>query len=468
MAVSVVIRSISSNPNNNQVMSVMLPFDVVAMVLDHFEGQRADLKHFSLVCKGWLLPSRHRLFRMITLKMRPDRDEVTPFRAFLESPRGGDCARYVLALCVQGRGTESHWEPTLDLHVLGAIVHRLPRLQVFSVDQVRFEGLPGAGPRPPTCESVEHVGIARMTTWQNHDVKACLDLLHLFPRLKHLRTDDLGRMVENTVTTRVHPYPPPKDHLPFAETMRLDSLELRAFGPTLPVLQYALRAWNLSALTQLDLWHILPEELELLGAFLAEVKGTLQWLYLNITETRFVEDDPSECVSHLLCVPLGRVHVDVPALPCVPEECWPKLRLGEMQALETLVLFIALDDDPDEPGPAIDYMPYWQSVEILFETLPPSLREIHLGLEIVNEPRFIKRVLRDVDWRHIVRCLDKIPKFRRLKMFKEYRWRNDLCDPLEDYIKDILHKKLASLESRGILDLEPYKMPPLPPVKPIN
>lgn len=133
------------------------------------------------------------------------------------------------------------------------------------------------------------------------------------------------------------------------------------------------------------------------------------------------------------------------------------MQLSKCEALDTLVMFVPLDPNPDMDGPAMERHPYWKTAEIIIGDLPHSLQSLQLGLEIpMNEQDWAEEVLDEVRWRHIARCLDKLPKLNSVKVYATFRWYEDYRVALVDWAQELLCEKLPTLHSKGVLDLTPY------------
>ncbi|EKM57064.1 uncharacterized protein PHACADRAFT_254596 [Phanerochaete carnosa HHB-10118-sp] len=272
-----------------------LPVDIVAMIVDYFEGDREALCNMSLVAKAWVYPARVYLFRLMWILISQEHDGLAEFRHFLDTPRGQRHAGHIVGLCVRGvePGDESCWEPTVDLFALGEVVGQLSKLENFEADRVRFSGVPLHGPLPPIAPKVLDLSFARMTTWVYDDLKDCLDVLHLFPNVKQIMTDDLLRPVKET-GVRYDGMLPTK-YRKF-EHLRLEDLHHLAYGPASPLLHYMLHSMDLRNFTTLSLFHLSLEEIPYLGEFVHAVKDTLRYLYFKTTNIQFILDEERECI----------------------------------------------------------------------------------------------------------------------------------------------------------------------------
>ncbi|KAF8880659.1 hypothetical protein BD779DRAFT_1548254 [Infundibulicybe gibba] len=69
---------------NAETLSIsFLPSEIIDLVIDQLEGDRAALKFCSLVCRSWLPRTRHHLFSSLNIRTRP-----TPALDLLQSPLG--------------------------------------------------------------------------------------------------------------------------------------------------------------------------------------------------------------------------------------------------------------------------------------------------------------------------------------------------------------------------------------------
>ena len=102
----------------------MLPYELIGMILDYFETDKAELAKCTLIARSWVQPGRYHLFRTVTIVQSSDVDGLDGFHRFLESERGRPSATYIQGLGFRGVPLEDdeYWEPTLDLHELGASV----------------------------------------------------------------------------------------------------------------------------------------------------------------------------------------------------------------------------------------------------------------------------------------------------------------------------------------------------------
>ena len=439
-----------------QVMSTMLPYELIGMIVDYFETDKAELAKCTLIARSWVQPGRYHLFRTLTIvQAHGDDDRLAAFRRFLESERGQPYAPYVQGLCLRGvpPADDVFWEPTLDLHALGAVVHALSRLQVVNLDRVRLAGLPADAPAPQTCESVVRLNIARICTWTFHDVKDCVDIVHLFPGLQHFYTDNLGRYVDET--GRECEGPPPKDHIPFSPKLQLSEVTHKTFGPSSSLLDYFSSAFNLANLTTLVLWHLLPSEIASVGCFLAKVGSSLRRLDISLADCFIPEAYEGGYYFFQLCSlvnrSLGLDTVD-------PQPLWKGLQLPKCEVLETFLLYIALDYDPELPRPSTEFHPHWFSAELILARLPPSVQELHLALQVDNEPEWLEEVLHDVDWRRVARALARLPALRKVFVYTEDRRVGWYRTPVEDWTQELVCAKLPDAQARGVLD---FSCPPI-------
>ncbi|GJE93369.1 hypothetical protein PsYK624_095280 [Phanerochaete sordida] len=424
-----------------------LPIDIVALIIDYFADDRDTLRACAHVAQAWVYPARVFLFRLLRVSVAQAHDGLAEFRRFLDTPRGARAAGLVVYLRLAGvePADEYHWEPTIDLFALGDVVSRLPKLDTFMADRVRFAGVPAQGPLPLTAPSVFNLSFARMTTWVHDDLRECLDVLHLFPNAKEIMTDDLSRRMKVT-GERYHGELPTK-YRKF-EHLRLENLLHLAYGPTAPLLNYMLHCMNLRNFTHLTLFHLDVDEIPYLGRFVYAVKDSLHYLYFNTTNTQFVVDqDPDPMVY------------------------WPKLNLDKCTALETLAIYVNIDYCPWKPRPPDELYSYWEYVEIIFQGLPACLRRVELALEDREEPEWIEEVLLDVDWPHLQDMLCELPALDKV-LFHGYKsclvdnhYVESLKCPLEDWIQDLLRAQLRRLARKNVLDFigpRPNRRVPMP------
>lgn len=415
-----------------------LPIDIVQLIIDYFDEDRKALADLTLVSRAWVYPARVYLFRLLRVLVSQTHDGLAEFRRFLSTPRGLRHAGHVMYLRLQGvepaDGEQSHWEPTIDLFVLGDVASRLPKLGTFMADRVRFGGVPPHGALPPPAPHVRQLSLARMTTWTYDDLKECLDVLHLFPNATELMTDDLARRVQ--VTGIRYDGEVPSKFRTF-EHLRLQDLHLAAYGPSAPLLTYMLQCMNLRNFTSLTLSHLSRDEIPYLGRFIYAVKDSLRYLSFNTTNVQFVvSDDPDPD----------------------PEVYWPMLNLDKCTALEILAIYVNIDFCPWKDRPPAELYSYWEYIEIIFENLPPCLRRIELALEDREDPEWIEEVLLEVQWKHLEKSLKTLPLLEQV-LFHTYhpvlvqgRYVQERKCPLENWIQDIIREKLPLLGMKMQLD----------------
>ena len=79
--------------------------------------------------------------------------------------------------------------PDLDLETLGAIVHKLPNLEILELWALAWPGLSRHGPAPLIATSVQSLILTKISMWTFTSVGTILDVLHLFPNLRKLKTN---------------------------------------------------------------------------------------------------------------------------------------------------------------------------------------------------------------------------------------------------------------------------------------
>lgn len=133
------------------------------------------------------------------------------------------------------------------------------------------------------------------------------------------------------------------------------------------------------------------------------------------------------------------------------------MQLSKCEVLETFLLYIALDYDPELPRPPIEYHPHWFSAELILAELPPSVQEVHLALQDDNEPEWLEEVLHDVRWRHVAKSVKRLPSLRKLFVYSEGRQVDWYRVPVEAWTQELLCAKLPDAKARGVLD---FSAPP--------
>ncbi|THH00032.1 hypothetical protein EW026_g2418 [Hermanssonia centrifuga] len=314
-------------------------------------------------------------------------------------------------------------DPIIDLHTLGAVVNMLPRLEALELKSVAWPGLEAGSSAPPTSASVKSLTVTHLSMWVFSSVEDVMDIFHVFPNLRAIRTHDIiWRHPCRTKPARAlrRPYP---------TELRLEAIVFRACtGITWSFIEFAQRALNFEALTSLSIWQLEVGDIKALGNFLREVGGTLRYLHLKLSQIRFIdgEAEPS------------------------PEEIWPLLNLSDCTALDTFSLFVPMDDDPLINGPAIDFVPYWDSVLLILVQLPLSIKGFRIGLEVLDED-FLEELLLNLDWDWIDAHLQRLPELKTVRFFRESRWEENLQEELPAWIENSLSRWLPMLKATDIL-----------------
>lgn len=411
-----------------------LPVELVSAIIEYFFGERDELGRLALVSKTWAVQSRRLLLRCVRLKVTAEHDAVDAFARFLDAPLGSLSRAHIRHVIVQGipPDDDADDEPTVAVHALGEMLVKVPRVASIELHVVKFRGVEAEDPDPPVVWHVQWVHLARVSTWMAHDLKNTMDVLRLFPNLQTFQTCN-GRdsPIRDTTADVERPYILPLKRRPFPD-IKLTSLRHKIYGPTAPLFDYLARDFDLRYLTTLVLWHIDSWELPSLGKVLAQAKTTLKRFELNLSEVRFWKDR-------------------LPKLN--PRKEWPKVGLQDCKVLEVVCIFVPLDDDPEMPGPG-SYRPYWDSAEAICSVLPPSVRRIYFGIEVVKEPEWQEEVLETVYWDHISRSLGNLPLLERVHCYQEYRWFEEPYLKLPDWIQDIVKEGLQGLYTRGLLKLD--------------
>ncbi len=424
----------------------MFPVELVDTIVDYLHNDKASIVSCSLVSKTWAISSRYHLFRIVFLRRGPDDDGIDRFLRFIHSPWGNICCPFVRQLRITGHMSHNvlQLDPIIDLHTLGAVVNMLPRLEALELKSVAWPGLEAGSSAPPTSASVKSLTVTHLSMWVFSSVEDVMDIFHVFPNLRAIRTHDIiWRHPCRTKPARAlrRPYP---------TELRLEAIVFRACtGITWSFIEFAQRALNFEALTSLSIWQLEVGDIKALGNFLREVGGTLRYLHLKLSQIRFIDGEAERMYPQFISCRFFLL------LMCwfstaSPEEIWPLLNLSDCTALDTFSLFVPMDDDPLINGPAIDFVPYWDSVLLILVQLPLSIKGFRIGLEVLDED-FLEELLLNLDWDWIDAHLQLLPELKTVRFFRESRWEENLQEELPAWIENSLSRWLPMLKATDIL-----------------
>ncbi|KAJ3519342.1 hypothetical protein NM688_g9314 [Phlebia brevispora] len=259
--------------------------------------------------------------------------------------------------------------------------------------------------------------------WIFDSLDEVMDIFHLFPNLKAVNTNEIAWR-QHLLTAAQGA----TSHKPFPSELQLESIVLRATGLTWQFVEFYQLKFNIHSLASLSIWQLHTDDIEILGRFLRVIGPHLRRLQLKLSDVRFV-DEPGYLT---------------------PEDTWPLLNLQECIALQSFILFVPMDDDPSLPGPAIDYIPYWESVEILLEDLPPNVTDLRFGLEVLCK-HFLKELLEEVRWTVIEGVLARLPELKSLSFLREDRHEEHVVAELPSAVQRLIKRMLPSAAQRQLL-----------------
>ena len=157
-----------------------LPQELVNAIVDHLVFDRASLVACSLLSHSWRAPAIRLVFASLYINGARDQQKFKAFADFMEdSP---ELAAYVEELELHGKSRTQ-----LELNILVDILAALPRLRVLRLETIKIwdRKVPIAQTFPLETLNLEWV-TARSTPKGRCTI---MDLLHLFPRLRHLKLD---------------------------------------------------------------------------------------------------------------------------------------------------------------------------------------------------------------------------------------------------------------------------------------
>ncbi|KAF7792044.1 hypothetical protein EIP86_003071 [Pleurotus ostreatoroseus] len=404
-----------------------LPSEIVVSILDYFRRDKITLFSCSLVAKSWVLLTRFHLFRVVTVRCGADLQGLGAFLDFLHTPWGSNISAYVRELRIRGPyayALKPVRDPVIELETLGAVLDKLTRLDTLELEALAWPGIdPDTTAMPLTSASVKTIILSRICIPLFPTFDDIFDILHLVPHAKTFR----GHGVEWR-----KPLLSSEPRKRFPADLQLESIILKATALPQQLVDLSQSRLNLQSLTSLSVWHIRAEDVEVLGRFLLSVSAHLRQLHMKLGDTYFV-DEPG---------------------PLSPETTWPLLNLSECTALESFWIFVPMDDDPELPGPAIDFVPHWESVEVIIDTLPAGVRNIRFGLEVLDKS-FVKELLRDVQWDVVEGLVARLQELRSVLFLLEDRLEEFFVDQLPSSIQKLIKNRLPATGRRQLLRFVP-------------
>ena len=275
-------------------MTMLLPLELVGIVVDHLHDDAPSLRACSLVSKDWTPAARFHLFRALYIRRVKSDDRITAFANFLSTPWGQSNCAYIRRLCLRGPSEDKAPMriPDLDLETLGAIVHKLPNLEILELWALAWPGLSRHGPAPLISTSVQSLILTKISMWTFTSVGTILDVLHLFPNLRKLKTNYV--MWNGSARFDI---PDASNQRPLPCELKLEDITLRANSLTWRFIDVIDKMINFDYLTSLSIWHLEVGDIQALGWFLQRLGPRLRYFHLKLNETRFIDDDRNRAYS---------------------------------------------------------------------------------------------------------------------------------------------------------------------------
>lgn len=110
-----------------------------------------------------------------------------------------------------------------------------------------------------------------------------------------------------------------------------------------------------------------------------------------------------------------------------------------------------MDDDPDLPGPALTYVPYWESIMLLLAELPQSLCELRFGIEVLADEEFLEELLDDVSWDLLDQLPTRLPQLSSITFFQEDRHEEWLQMRLPRWVRRYITEMMPNVKQLKML-----------------
>jgi hypothetical protein len=129
------------------------------------------------------------------------------------------------------------------------------------------------------------------------------------------------------------------------------------------------------------------------------------------------------------------------------------LNLNQCTSLEKFSMFIPMDDDPELPGPQLDYYPAWDSAMPILAQLQPSVRQVQLAIELVSDEEWLIEILENVDWERLQSIFDSLTRLEVVRFCRESKWDNTSVEKLPRWTKRCIRVGLSALHQKGLLKI---------------
>lgn len=280
----------------------MLPEELIGVIVHNLRHDKKALASCSLVAKSWVLTARYHLFKSLAVDRGSSGDGILAFLEFLCTPWGESNCVYIRALRIEGPTSHNppQLDPILNLQTLGAILHKLHRLDSLELRALAWPAInPDDASTLLTSTSVTSLTLSRISMWIFDSLEQVIDIFYLLPNLKTVRT--------NEVAWRHHLHSPFQQEVtrrPFPPELQVENIVLRATGITWQFIEISQRKLDFfRSLTSLSIWQLEVTDIAILGRLLLDVSGHLRKFHLKLSDTRFI-DEPNNRESDVCLHPL--------------------------------------------------------------------------------------------------------------------------------------------------------------------
>lgn len=123
------------------------------------------------------------------------------------------------------------------------------------------------------------------------------------------------------------------------------------------------------------------------------------------------------------------------------------LNLNKCKGLESLHIFVSVDDDTADEAYATSY---WDVANAILASLPESVQHITLCLEATVHQDDLREVLMYTEWDKQVRAYERLPNLQSVTFSGGVRGRSDRYK-LDPQISSLIALYLGAIASRGIV-----------------
>ncbi|KAJ3551666.1 hypothetical protein NM688_g4571 [Phlebia brevispora] len=410
---------IHASPRQAQSSGKLVP-EIVDMVIDQLEGDKASLAACTLVARGWYNRSRYHLFHTVTIKTT---SRLKGFLIFLAKSTVREHVR-VLRLGNQNGSEKTKFK--LGPASFASILTSLPALTTLGVYHASWDPnqkdkfvLPKEWTYKPHAidafELVEVVNVRRKgmiggTPLSLDDVRACLQHFSSVGNLTithaKWRDDESTTLPEPALQTE------PLAGLRVAKLSVLSHAMLPSILQLLPMTSSAHTLRTL--LVGMSEW----EGVVALGELLAQGFGG------HIEELSIV----FACVCRFLSV----------------EVLWRTMNLGCCTELRSLCYWVFMFSN----NPRSNRL-YWDAISALLTEAPNKLRKLeHIKFNICmsGEIKLLAHQIEGVDWKQLEELLSRLPSLRTVEIVLEHRGGSVVC---KEAAWKTITEGLPTLASKG-------------------